>query len=111
MKIILKNGASYNIRRTDSNIIDKNKLNFYDDIPEDVKSVYVSNIILKTEEGKLLDLFEIEKDFTEDNIEEVTFVTDNGTQLKDRYNAVGTIDQTITDFINEAKIVLFKYNK
>ena len=110
MKIILKNGATYSIKRTNNNIIDWTKYNGYiDDVPEDTKSAYASDITLNTEENELSDLFKIESDFTKENISDVTFVTDSGAEIKDSYSAVCRITQNITDYVNETLIVLIKY--
>ena len=46
MKIVLKNGATYPVKRSSNNIADPSKIvGYIDTVPEDVKSVYVSDIL------------------------------------------------------------------
>lgn len=111
MKIVLKNGATYPIKRTNNNIaIPEKFMGFVGEIPENTKFAHVTDIILDTE-NELSNLFEIEKDFSLDNISDITFVTDSGSELKDSYDTIGRISQSISDYVNETTVVLVKYQK
>ena len=109
MKIVLKNGATYSIKRTNNNIVDSDKfIGFIGKIPENIKSVHTADITIDNKDV-LSDLFQIENDFSLDNITDVTYVTESGTEMKDSYNAIGRISQNISDYVNETTVVLIKY--
>lgn len=110
MKIILKNGATYNISRTNTNILSElKKINEVKNAPENYTSAYVTDLILKTEPNEVSDLFQIEKDFSLENITDVTFMTESGAEMKDSYDGISKIFQTITDYVNETSVSLIKY--
>ena len=110
MKIILKNGATYNVTRTSINVVcDFQKIKEIYNAPDNYTSAYVTDLILKTDPSEVSDLFQIEKDFSLDNISDVTFVTDSGAEMKDSYTGISKIFQTITDYINETSVSLIKY--
>ena len=110
MKIVLKDNKEYSVVRVTKNSITDIKNSEYSNLVEElgVSLINTTKILLDVSKDTMTNLFTIEKDFSEDNISEVTFVTNNG-EIKETYDAVGRIYQNVSDFVNETIIILLKY--
>lgn len=110
MKIVLKDNTEYSVVRVSKNSIADVNNSEYRELASKlgVSCINTTNILLDVSKNTMANLFTIEKDFSENNISEVTFVTQNG-EIKETYDTVGRIYQNVSDFVNETIIVLLKF--
>ena len=111
MKIVLKDGGEYELRRINKLIVDSVETSEYKNYITDksVTTCEVTLLSLVPTEGVVPDLFKIKTDFSVDNISQVTYVTEKDESAVDTYKSIGKISQNMTDYVNDITVTLLKY--
>ena len=109
MKIILKDGTTYQIKELVADLLSDMDFNLYkEQLGTDINTFENHRLRLMPGDNVINNLYDIKNALTEDNISSVKYVLDDGSEITDSYKLSGNVQQYISATDNKTYINLIK---
>ena len=109
MKIILKDGTTYQIKELVADLLSDMDFNLYkEQLGTNTNTFENHRLRLMPGDNVINNLYDIKNALTEDNISSVKYVLDDGSEITDSYKLSGNVQQYISATDNKTYINLIK---